>query len=318
MAFSNTKKPLKAFRLHGLGQGSTYSILYYAVDSVVHQQAIDSILAVIDSSMSLYKKNSLINQFNASVHGIEIDAHFKKVMRKAFEIYKNSGGIFDVTVKPLVQAWGFGTSKRGAIPDSTTIEQILQHVGTDKLQLKNNFLHKNDSLVQIDLNGIAQGYTVDVMAAFLEQKNIKNYLVEIGGELMVKGKHPHTGKPFTIAAESPDEDVPQKVIALLQGAVTTSGNYRNYYSSGGKNISHLMNAKTGYPLQNEMISVTIVAKDAITADGYDNVLMGLGLEKSFAFLKKNRDMEAHFIYQNSDGAVKDTATAGFNKLLVKP
>lgn len=318
ISFTSDKHPLKPFRINGFGQGSTYSIIYYATDSIVAQPSIDSILAVIDSSMSLYKKSSLINQFNTSANGIVIDAHFKNVAQKAIDIYQQSGGIFDATVKPLVQAWGFGTDKNRTAPDSAKIASILQHVGTDKLLLEGSFLHKNDSLLQLDLNGIAQGYTVDVIASFLEQQKIKNYLVELGGELRIKGKHPETSKPFTIAIESPDEEMPQKILELKQGAVTTSGNYRNYYSSGGKNISHLMNAKTGYPLQNEMISVTVVAKDAITADGYDNVLMGLGLEKSFAFLQKHREMEAHFIYKNNNGAVVDTATKGFYKLLAKP
>jgi thiamine biosynthesis lipoprotein len=158
-----------------------------------------------------------------------------------------------------------------------------------------------------------------VLANFLEKKDISNYLVELSGEIRVKGNNPITQLPFAIGIETPHESVEteedfREIILLNSGGVTTSGNYRKFYYNGKKKISHLINAKTGYPLQNEMISVTVVAKDAITADAYDNVLMACSIPEAFSFLKKHPDLQAYFIYSNTDGSVADTATKGFYQL----
>ena len=321
-AFSANKQNLQRFQITGFAQGATYSIIYFAVDSVVSKQAVDSIFNVIDNSMSLYKKGSVINNFNLSKEGIVIDVHLKKVVEKAIETYKQSNGSFDITVKSLVKLWGFGVEKINNIPTDKQVTETLQYVGSDKLQLKDNFLSKKQNGVEIDVNGIAQGYTVDVLANFLERKNISNYLVELSGEIRVKGNNPLTQLPFAIGIETPHEGFDtegefKEVILLNRGGVTTSGNYRKFYYNGKKKISHLINPKTGYPLQNEMISVTVVAKDAITADAYDNVLMACSIPQAFSFLKKYPGLQAYFIYSNTDGSVADTATAGFFQLLKK-
>ncbi|WP_218043694.1 FAD:protein FMN transferase [Flavobacterium gawalongense] len=319
-ACSVRKIDLQRFQITGFAQGTSYSITYFAVDSVVSKHAVDSIFNVIDNSMSLYKKGSLINYFNLSKSGIVIDEHLKKVIEKSIETYKQSNGSFDITVKPLVKLWGFGVEKINNIPTHKQVKEILKNVGSDKLQLKDNFLFKKQSEVEIDVNGIAQGYTVDVLADFLKMKNISNYLVELGGEIRVNGNNPFTQLPFAIGIETPDEGLETEgdfkdIILLSKGAVTTSGNYRKFYYNGKKKISHLINAKTGYSLQNEMISVTVVAKDAITADAYDNVLMACSIPQAFSFLKKHPDLQAYFIYTNTDGSVADTATVGFHQLL---
>ncbi|GAC1301680.1 MAG: hypothetical protein NVSMB24_04930 [Mucilaginibacter sp.] len=231
-----------------------------------------------------------------------------------------AGGYFDVTVEPLVQAWGFGVSKVDTLPGDAAVKLIKQHVGSNKLKIKNGFLSKSDPEVKIDLNGIAQGYSVDVLAAFLEKKGIKNYLVELGGEIRVKGLKKPSNEPFSIGIESPrtnnfEPGSMQTTIELREGGITTSGNYRKFYMSGKKKISHLIDPGTGYPLQNEMVSATVLAKDAITADGYDNVFMGMGVKKTLWFLKSHPAMEAYLIYQKKDGSIADTASAGFYKLI---
>jgi thiamine biosynthesis lipoprotein len=312
---------LKEFKIHGYAQGTDYSISYYAADSVVTKAAVDSILVLIDSSMSLYKPYSLISRFNAGSGAVLLDAHFYRVMRKSFEIYKATGGKFDVTVKPLVQAWGFGPRKISSFPDSSQITALLSCVGMKKLQLKGPRLFKKNPCVQIDLNGIAQGYTVDVLADFMEKKQLKYYVVELGGELRVKGPKPD-GKPMRIGIEGPALNAMAQpeikhVMALNEGAVTTSGNYRKYLENGSKRISHLINPKTGYPIDNELISVTIYAKDALTADGYDNAIMAMGLKAGLRFVESRKDMEAYMIYRQEDGKVADTLTSGFRKMMVK-
>lgn len=310
---------IKPFHIVGETQGTTYQLTYYASNQLVNKIQIESILLKIDSSLSLYKTYSLISRFNRAEKGLTVDDHFVKVVRKSLEVYKRTDGLFDVTVQPLVQAWGFGPIKSTHLPDSATVRDLLKCIGTDKIHLNGNWLSKDLPCIHIDLNGIAQGYSVDVLADFFKKKKIKTYIIEIGGEIRVKGRKPD-GKKMNIGIESPDEEAagghPVKTIVRMdKGAITTSGNYEKYYKSGSKTITHLINPKTGYPLQNEMISATVYAKTAITADGYDNALMGMGLEKAFAFVKRQRKMEAYFIYHKPDGSISDTATVGFYRLM---
>ncbi|WP_121810177.1 FAD:protein FMN transferase [Mucilaginibacter kameinonensis] len=309
------QEPLRRFELKGYAQGTTYSIVYYAADSLVSTGQTDSLLKRFDESVSLYQPNSLISKFNQSTGGISIDETFRVLVARALQINRATGGLVDPTVKPLVDAWGFGVVKPGHDPDRKEIQALLANVGADKITLKGNFLQKKLPGVQLDLNGIAQGYSVDLLASLLEQHGIHNYLVELGGELRIKG-HKTGNEPFKVGIEgiSGDDLDPapmRKVIEPGDGAITTSGNYRKHHEAGGKQVSHLMNPLTGYPVQNEMISVTVYANDAITADGYDNGFMAMGLKRTLNFLSKRKDMGAYIVYRKPDGHVADTVTAYF-------
>ncbi|AWG23254.1 thiamine biosynthesis protein ApbE [Flavobacterium faecale] len=305
------------YQINGFTQGTTYSVTYYAQQRIVSESQLDSIFARIDASLSIYDERSLISQFNDSKDGIVMDTHFKNVIQCSHEIYQDTDGFFDITVLPLMEAWGFG--KKGIVPtepNSELIKEIKKNTGSKLLQIKGNSLSKKNPKVRIDVNGIAQGYSVDVVADFLEQKKIVNYLVEIGGEIRIKGKRQPSGELMKIGIESTthQEHLPksyQKIVSIPEGAITTSGNYQKFYESKGKKIAHLMNPKTGYPVQNDLISVTVFAPDAITADGYDNALMAMGLKKAFQFVSKRKKLEAYFIYKDDNGVVKDTATTGF-------
>lgn len=317
---SNRSVEWKRYSITGVAQGTTYSIIYYAEDSVVSKAIIEQQLRSLDSSLSLYKPYSRINQFNNSVKGITIDNHLLQVVKKSVDTYNATHGLFDITVQPLVQAWGFGVAKTNTVPDATSIKNILSCVNTKLLRLKRNRLIKAKPCVKIDLNGIAQGYSVDVLAALLEQHGVKNYIVELGGEIKVKGRKQPSGEKIKIGIESPNEDVfenhpLQKIIELESGAITTSGSYRQYYESKGEKITHLINPKTGYPQQNELISVTVYAKDAITADAYDNALMLMGLQQALVFVEKRKDLAAYFVYKNANGSIADTASSAFLKLM---
>lgn len=285
------------------------------------QEEIDSILRSIDSSLSLYKNYSLISKFNASATGLKMDCHLNKVVSKSFEIYKKTGGLFDITVQPLVEAWGFSARKVTSLPDSIQVKKLLHCVGTGKLHIReNNRLTKELPCLKIDLNGIAQGYSVDVLAGYLQKKGIAHFLVELGGELVVRGRRQPGGEMMTIGIEGPDSSTfgsepLRKLVHLDHGALTTSGNYRKFYESGSRRINHLIDPFTGYPFQNELISVTVWAKDAITADGYDNALMGMGLKKAMDFVKNSGELEAYFIYRNADASIADTATKGFPEMI---
>lgn len=309
---------VKKYQINGTAQGTTYHLAWYAADSLVTKRQIDSILNKIDSSLSLYKPYSLINQFNNSKNGLVVDEHFIKVIKKAQQVYKTTNGLFDITIYPLTEAWGFGPKKMDSLPGAATVKQLLSCVDSRLLYWKEKKLMKKKPCVKLDANGIAQGYSVDVLADFFEQNGIQNYLVELGGEIRVKGRKPGNEK-MSVGIESPGEEVDfsliEKVVYLDNGAITTSGNYRRYYESKGKKISHLLNPKTGYSLQNELISVTVYAKDAITADGYDNAIMAMGLKKGLAFVEKNKELAAHFIYRKKDGTVADTMSKRFRVLL---
>ena len=314
---------LHEYHVNGNAQGTTYHITYYAADSLFTQRQADSLFVRLDSSLSGYKPWSLISRFNASANGIVIDEHLQKVIKRSFDIWHDTKGESDITVAPLVQAWGFGPRPSAAIPDAAAIKAILSCVGSAWLHLRGNTLVKDKPCITIDVNGIAQGYSVDVVAGFLENKGINNYLVEVGGEIRVKGRKQPAGEQFTIGVERPgkdelDEPTVQKLLKMDQGGITTSGNYRKFYTSGKKIISHLIEPHTGYPIQNEMISVTVWARDAMTADGYDNALMAMGLQKALRFMRQHKSMEAYFIYRKADGSVADTATAGFNKMMAAP
>jgi FAD:protein FMN transferase len=306
--------------LTGFAQGTTWHITYYDTDTLVKKSQVDSIMEVIDSSLSIYKPYSRIVAFNKSRSGIKIDQHFRNVVKKSLDTYRQTNGLFDITVLPIVEAWGFGAKKIEKEPDSSVIRSLLGCVGSRFLKLRNSDLIKLRPCVRVDVNGIAQGYTVDVIAGFLERNGVSDYIVEVGGEIRVHGKKRPENTPFKIGIEAPSDDDPEfapveKIVVVDSGAITTSGNYRKYYESKGKKISHLMDPRTGYSVQNELISVTVYAKDAITADAYDNALMVMGLRQALRFVEKRSDLAAHFIYYLPDGKIGDTASSRFFSLI---
>ena len=303
-------------QMNGFAQGTTWHITYYAKDSIVRKGQVDSILNRIDSSLSIYKPFSLISRFNASKKGIVIDDHFAAVVAKSIEAWQQSDGMFDITVQPLVQAWGFSAKPVKKYPDSAKVRSLLQCIGTDKIKLEGRRLIKTKPCITIDVDGIAQGYSVDVVANFLEQQHITDYVVEIGGEISVKGRKKPGNEKMKIGIEAPgdyvfESPVIQKIIVIDEGAVTTSGNYRKYHESNGEKFSHTIDPRSGYPTKNELISVTVFARDAITADAYDNVLMTLGLKKALIFTEQRKDIAAYFIYKTPNGTIADTASSRF-------
>lgn len=316
---SYSGRELRRFDIAGRAQGTTYHITYYAADAVLTQAMTDQIFDAVDSSLSLYKPYSLVNKFNASTEGILMDAHMQVVVRKAIETNRLTRGLFDITVYPLTAAWGFGPAGLQELPDSAKVKQLLACVGSSQLRIKGKQLLKKNACVQLDPNGIAQGYAVDLVANRLDQLGVKNYLVELGGELRVKGYKQPSGQKMSIGIEAPGDDpfepILEQVIYLDQGAVTTSGNYRRYHETNGQKRSHLLDPHTGYPLQNELISVTVIAPDAITADALDNALMAMGLKQAMMFVEKRPQLAAHFIFHRPDGEIADTMSSRFRKYL---
>lgn len=300
------------FIIDGQAQGTSYRIQYYGPNSIVSKPEIDSVLNVIDRSMSLYDNQSLISAFNKADESIELDDHMANVVRRSFDLNRMSNGAFDITVMPFVGLWGFGPNRIDAFPQSQTIDSILQFVGMDKLVLDGNTLIKKDKRVQVDLNGIAQGYSVDVISQFLDSRGIESYLVELGGEIKVKG-YKEANVPFEIAIESPQNaKYSNVVLQLTDKAVTTSGNYRRAFDLEGRRIHHHINPHDGYPIQNNVASVTVIAPTAMDADGYDNVFMAMTPEDGVNLANKLEDIEIYIIYKDNAG-FKEAFSAGFHR-----
>ncbi|MGO3109063.1 FAD:protein FMN transferase [Sphingobacterium sp. JB170] len=304
-----------SFVIDGRGQGTTYHLKYYAERSMITREQIDSILAKIDDSMSLYKESSIISKFNGTAQGmVTMDAHMQKVIKRSFAISKESRGIFDITVQPLVSLWGFGPKRVTKMPSQPTIDSVLQYVGMEKLALHGNTLKKKTPGIRIDLNGIAQGYTVDVLADFLASNNIKNYIVELGGEIRAKG-HKEKGAPFEIGIERPvGAEQNSFRLQLTDRAITTSGNYRHSFDKEGIKVHHHLSPFTGYPLQNNVASVTVIADTAMDADGYDNVFMALPPHEGIALANRLKGIEVYIIYKDEKG-YKEVFSKGFSRYI---
>lgn len=306
--------PTKYKTLNGETQGTYYNIKFEDRPSRNLHRKIDQQLEKFDLSLSSYKPNSIISKINNNQQEVKTDKYFRTVFNKAEEVYHLTDGAFDITVAPLVNAWGFGP-KSSIKVDSSKIDSILNFVGMDKISLKKNYVVKSNPNVQLDVNAIAQGYSVDVICDFLERKSISNYLVEIGGEVRAKGINPK-GEIWRIGIDKPFDNnfspgkYVQAIIALNNKALATSGNYRKFHEIDGVKYSHSINPKTGYPINSRLLSTTVMAEDGITADAFATAFMIMGLQKSILFLSKHKEIDAYLIYNDDEGNYKSYITPG--------
>lgn len=302
----------------GAAQGTSYTVKYVGGKEQVTQVQLDSIFRVVDHSLSLYEPASLINSFNRE-GAVKMDEHMRNVVNESLLCYKESSGSFDITTGALTELWGFGKVRHQNIPSAADVKKQLTITGSKYLLVKGDSLIALKKGIRIDCNGIAQGYTVDLVAAFMSSRGVGQFMVELGGEIRVKGEHPEKG-PWRIGVESPDVlagdwHPVQQVIGLNNASITTSGNYRKYFNAGGKMYSHVIDPLKGRPVENGIIAVTVIAADAMKADAWDNALYVMGVEKAMKYLQTRNDLQAYIVYRNKEGVVKDTATAGFMKLL---
>jgi len=302
-------------------QGTTYHITYEYRKNKDLQEEIEAVLHEFDLSLSTYEPASIISRINKNDPEVKADDKFIKVFREAEEVNKKTGGVFDITVAPIVNAWGFGFTP-GTDVDSNLIDSLLDYVGMEKIRLVDRRVVKDDPHVMLDVNAIAQGYSVDVVAEFLDSKKIKNYLVEIGGELKCKGLNPK-GEDWKIGIDRPEEGniTPgaklQAVVAIKTKSLATSGNYRKFYEKDGVKYAHSINPKTGYPVLSRLLSATVLAEECITADAYATAFMVMGLEKSMEFLKGQNELEAYLIYSDEEGNFNVFATPGMKEHIVE-
>lgn len=314
----------KVYLIEGEAQGSTYHIKYIAERDENLKPAIDSILEVIDRSMSTYRSDSAISKINQGDTTVVVDEHFRKVFEASQQIWQESEGLFDPTVGVLVNAWGFGKQKisEADLPTDKKIDSLRKYVGFDKVALtEKNLIKKRYTEILFDFNAIAQGYTSDVVANYLSARGIKNYIVEIAGEMYLKGKNTVEDKSWTIGVENPlkpldDRDLVATIQFTNQG-LATSGNYRKVWTdSNGRKYVHSINPLTGRATQSDVLSATVVAPSTMLADGYATMFMVMGLAKSKAFLEKHPDLAVLLVYSDDKHQEATYKTKSFEKLMI--
>lgn len=282
--------------------GTTYSITYqYAKDL---QPEIEAEMKEVDSALSPFNKQSIITAINNN-QKTSLNKKFTEVFNLAKKISRETDGAFDITVAPLVNEWGFGF-KKGVDPSKHAIDSLRQIVGYQKVALKDGKIVKQDPRINLDCSGVAKGYGSDCVANLLRRHGIENFMVEIGGEVVTSGINPDR-VPWRIGVTKPVDDPTlqsgelQTVLNVTDKAMATSGNYRNFYYKGGKKYAHTIDPKTGYPVQHNILSSTVVADNCATADAYATAFMVMGLEKAKAILDKHPELMVYFIYSDKDG-----------------
>jgi len=308
-------------KVSGFAQGTTYHITYENSTNEDYTEAIDSLLKAFNKSCSIYDSTSIISRINDNDPTVEVDDWFVDVFKKSAEVNDVSGGAFDITVGPVVKAWGFSNGPV-AKHDTAYIDSLLQYVGMEKVKLEGRKVTKKYPGVKLDVNALAQGYSVDVVCDFFKSKGIKNYLVEIGGEVRGKGINAKD-KFWNIGIDkpsdgnmSPGNDL-QAIIEINDKALATSGNYRAFYVENGVKYAHTIDPKTGFPARNTLLSTTVICDDCITADAYATTFMVLGVEKSKELLKKLPGIEVYFVYSNTNGDYEIFSSEGMKKMIVE-
>lgn len=290
--------------------GTYYNICYKSKENLQHK--IDSTLKSVDNSLSPFNKRSVITAINENRDTI-VDAQFSEVFALAQEISNATDGAFDITVAPLVNAWGFGF-KQGITVDSITVDSLLQYVGYKSVELTDDKVIKQHPQTMLDCSAIAKGYGCDRVARMLENCGVKDYMVEIGGEVVSKGKN-NKSKQWSIGISKPTDDKSgtinelQEILHISGKSVATSGNYRNYRYEDGRKLSHTIDPRTGYPVAHTLLSATVIANDCATADAYATAFMVIGIEKAIEICKQ-KEIDAYFIYSTPEGGISTRETDG--------
>ena len=299
--------------------GTSFHFEYEYYQNKTLDSEFMKLLEEFDLSLSTYNPESIISRINSNEEEVELDVYFRTVFNRAQKISHNTEGAFDITVAPLVNAYGFGfTEKEVEIVTDTRIEDLLSITGYEKIRIKGDKIIKDDPRLMLDVSAIAKGYSVDVVSMFLEDKNVKNYLIEIGGELRCKGMN-SKGVLWKIGVDKPIENMLgreiQVVLSLTDVSMATSGNYRQFYELDKVKYSHTIDPKTGRPVTHNLLSATVLASDCMSADAYATAFMVMGLEKSMELASADPDLEAYFIFSAEDGAFKSTYSEGMRKIL---
>ncbi len=318
---SNSKTAYDNFS--GYAQGTTYSVIFQnngRFNPENLKAETEKILHRFDMSLSLYVDSSILCRVNRN-EDVALDDFFTEAFRKSVEMTRLTDGAFDITVGPLVKAWGFGPDERRSFTDSKR-DSLLKLVGMDKVSIVSGKVVKADPRINLDFNAIAQGYSVDVIAGHLNSLGIKSYLIEIGGEVRVKGDK--AGSPWRIGIDRPEDNnmIPgndlQAIISLRNRSLATSGNYRKFYVENGIKYSHTIDPRTGYPARNQLLSATVLADECATADGIATACMVMGMERTIDFLKLHPEYDAFLVYSDDKGNFRTWMTEDIKNYISAP
>ena len=301
----------------GLIFGTAYNITYQSREDL--QEQIEKELARFDGSLSPFNDTSVISRINRNERVLP-DSLFTTVFKRSMEISRQTAGAFDITVAPLVNAWGFGF-KDGVFPRPATIDSLLRYVGYQSVRLTpEGYVQKQHPQTMLDCSAVAKGYAVDIIGHLLERQGVKNFMVDIGGEVVVRGRNPQQAL-WRIGINKPVDDSLstnrelQEVLHITDVGIATSGNYRNFYYRDGKKYAHTIDPHTGYPVQHELLSATVIARDCMSADAYATSFMVMGLDKAAAFVEDNPQLHAYFIYADSTGNLRTYQTKGLEQYI---
>ncbi len=307
----------KIYYFQGEALGTTYHIKAIPDDDnlVLMQKHIDSVITAVNNSLSTYQNNSLISHINKG-EKLSVDQQFRDVFIAARKIYLETDGYYDPSIGILVNAWGFGPKKKlpNIEKDSSLIDSLKQFVGYNMLQIDNKgTLIKKYPQIYIDYNSIAKGYAIDRIGQMLSDKHFDNYIIEIGGEVLTKGRNTERNRAWLVAVDNPDRKDAEKFISkidLTDKAMATSGNYRKFYidKATGRKYVHTLNPKTGYPIQSNLLSASVIADNCTMADGYATAFMVLGFEKSKIFLNNHPELQAFLVFSDEKGNIKTFKT----------
>ena len=287
----------------GMVFGTIYHITYQSDTN--YQKEIEAELQKVDNSLSPFNKTSIISRVNRN-EKVKVDEMFSEVFQLAEKISGETDGAFDITVAPMVNAWGFGF-KTCNPPTKQTIDSLRAIVGFHTVSLQDGYVIKKNPKTMLDCSAIAKGYGTDVVARFLKKKGVQNFMVEIGGEIVVNGNSEKL-QPWRIGINKPTDDslntsqAIQDVVSVSNIAMATSGNYRNFYYKNGKKYAHTIDPKTGYPVQHNILSATVFADDCATADAYATSFMVLGLDGAKKILEKHPELCAYLIFSDQKGS----------------
>jgi thiamine biosynthesis lipoprotein len=292
--------------------GTVYHIKYQYGENL--HDSIVARMNAVDHSLSMFNPMSTVSCINRG-ENMTADSLITSVWNMSRSISETTDGAFDPTVAPLVNIWGFGFKKR-QFPEKAIIDSLLDLVGWQRISIKDGLFYKEDPRIVLDFSAVAKGFGVDHVANLFRKLGIQNFMVEIGGEIVAQGTNPK-GEAWHIGINKPDDDSTgtnnelQEVIEVHNGALATSGNYRNFYMHGGRKIAHTIDPKTGYPAQQSILSSTVKASSCAIADGYATAFMVMGMERSKEFLKKNPQLQAYFIYADENGEYQTWHTPNF-------
>ena len=322
--YSCNQNDAEAYRNENRGAalGTSYNIISITTEETDFQKDIDSVFTSINHSLSTYIPESDISRINQGDSTIAVDKMFEEVFELSKVINSDTDGFFDPTVGTLVNAWGFGPERQITL-DSLKVDSLLNYVGLDKVTINSKKqVIKTNKNIYLDFNAIAKGYAIDRIAAMLNAKGVKNYLIEVGGELIAKGKNSISNKAWVVGIDDPQMVVNRKtkiLINLNDRALASSGNYRKFRidEATGKKYVHTVNPKTGFTQLSNTLAVTILADNCATADAYATAFMAMDLAKAFKLINENKRLEAYIIYLDENGDAQEYLTKGFKEVVVK-